>query len=265
MKSVARVAALALLLSCGPKTPPAAPETDVSATLEMARGRPAPSRAQVRFNIKIRSKPLEVAGSTGGGLVVDRPGRLHLEVFGPLGSSLLKVTSDGEALAVLLPKEERQLLSPSADEALREVSGGALGLDDLAGLLLGDLPFDVAELTDSRVLEDGTHQLDLQAPEGVAVQADVDPATGTPRHVIAMDGDGVTMVEATYGEFTELDGMLWPSEVELYLPAVDLTATLNYRSWKAIETVPDVFDLTAPEGFITEDLEAALTALKPAE
>jgi hypothetical protein len=260
----ARLLTLMLLLSCGPKPPPAAPETDVSATLAMARARPAPERAQARFTIKLRSKPLELAGTTGGGLVVDRPGRLHIEIFGPLGSSLLKVTSDGEALGVLLPKEERQLLAPSADEALREMSGGTLSLDDLAGVLLGDLPFDVAEVKGSRVLEDGTHQLDLEA-QGVSVQADLDPTTGTPRHLLATDGDGVMMVEATYGVFTEIDGLLWPSEVEIFLPAVDLTTSLRFKGWKAIDEVPPVFDLTPPEGFVTEDLQEALKDLKPLE
>lgn len=257
---------LGLLLSCGgKKTPPSPVNSDIATTLEMARARPTPERATVRVVVKVDSKPLGVAGSTGGGLVVDRPGRLFLEVFGPLGSSLVKVASDGAQLAVTLPKEERVLLAPSAEEALREVSGGAIGLDDLAGLLVGDLPFDAAELTATSVIDETQlHRLDLLAPGGVRVLADLDPDTGTPRHVVAFDAEGATMVEASYGPFeADEQGVLWPTEVEVVLPIVELVASLRYKTWKPVDEAPPVFDLSPPEGFVTGDLEEALRGLAP--
>ncbi|TNE83978.1 MAG: hypothetical protein EP330_30900 [Deltaproteobacteria bacterium] len=264
MKHLLRTSLFLLLVSCGPKNRPTPISSDIATTLEMARSRPTPERATVRVTVKVKSDPLGVAGSTGGGLVVDRPGRLFLEVFGPLGSSLVKVASDGTGLSVLLPKDERQLLAPSAEEALREISGGAIGLDDLAGLLVGDLPFDAAELKATHVLEDGRHQAELVAPGGIQVVADLEPAIGTPIHVVARDQDGVTMVEANFGPFeADESGMLWPTEVEVLLPAVELTSSLRYKTWKPVDEAPPVFDLTAPEGFTTEDLEEALRGLAP--
>lgn len=265
MNQLVRLSLIAVLLACGPKTPgPSAIQSDIATTLEMARTRPTPARASVRVTVKVKSDPLGVAGSTGGGLVVDRPGRLFLEVFGPLGSSLVKVASDGEGLSVLLPKDKRQLSARSAESALRELSGDAIGLDDLAGLLVGDLPFDAAELKATRVLDDGTHQADLEAPGGVLVVADLDPAQGTPTHLLAKDQDGMTMVEAWYGPFEpDEEGLLWPSEVEVQLPAVELLASLKYKTWRSVEQAPPVFSTAAPEGFETEDLEDALRGLAP--
>jgi hypothetical protein len=258
-----RLGLLGALLACGPKPKdPPTIQTDIATTLEMARTRPTPERATVRVTVKVKSETLGVAGSTGGGLVVDRPGRLFLEVFGPLGASLVKVASDGEGLSVLLPKDRRQLAAASAEVALREISGEAIGLDDLAGLLVGDLPFDAAELQATRVLEDGQHQADLLAPGGVHILADLDPAQGTPTHLLAADQDGVTMVEAWYGPFEpDESGLLWPTEVQVLLPDVPLEASLKYKAWKPVDQAPPVFSTETPDGFEVESLEEALRGL----
>ena len=261
MKALAVILATSLLISCGPKKPLPGPDLDVAATLEMARARPIPERAQSRFNIRVRSRPLEISGSTGGGLVVDRPGRMHLEVFGPLGATLAKVTSDGTALGVMMPRDKQHLVADSAEDALREVSGGALGLDDLVGLLLGDLPFDAAELVGTTTLEDGEHELQLRSDTGIEVWVHLDPSLGTPSWLEARAEEGTTMVEATYGAFEESDGFLWPSEVEVFLPSVELTVGLKYRGFALIEQPPDIFEVATPEDYTRLDLEESLKRL----
>ncbi len=47
--------------------------------------------------------------STGCALIVDRPGRGHLAVFGPFGATLLTAQTDGEGIAVTLPREGKFL------------------------------------------------------------------------------------------------------------------------------------------------------------
>ena len=81
---------------------------------------------------------------------------------------------------------------------------------------------------------------------------------------MAKDQDDVTMVEANYGPFqADESGVLWPTEVEVVLPIVELTSSLRYKTWRPSDEAPPVFDLTPPEGYATDDLAEALKGLAP--
>lgn len=77
--------------------------------------------------------------STGCALIVDRPGRGHLAVFGPFGATLLTAQTDGEGLAVTLPREGLFLQGDLAGE-LDRLTRGRFEVDDLIGALVGDPP-----------------------------------------------------------------------------------------------------------------------------
>ena len=226
--------------------------------LEMARARPVPTTLQARYNIKIRSKLLDVAGSTGGGLVTDRPGKGYLAILGPLGSPLLTVASDGEGLAATIPKNERHLVAADAEAVLQEATGGVAGMDDVLALLVGDLPFDEAKVKSKKRLPDGLVQITFAGPSKTTVEVVLNGADGTPRQIRALGPKGQPVLTANYEPFADRDGHLMPTVVELVVPDLDLTVDLRYKTWKVLEEAPDVFVLQAPEGYDTESLEEAV-------
>ena len=110
-------------------------------------------------------------------------------------------------------------------------------------------------------LEDGEHELQLRSDTGIEVWVHLDPSLGTPSWLEARDEEGTTMVEATYGAFEESDGFLWPTEVEVFLPSVELTVGLKYRGFALIEQPPDIFEVATPEDYTRLDLEESLKRL----
>ena len=72
---------------------------------------------------------------------------------------------------------------------------------------------------------------------------------------------GVPVLEVTYRGIQRVNKARLPDEVEIRLPRLGWTVTLDYRSWRALETVPDVFNLTPPRGATVKDLESALRNL----
>jgi hypothetical protein len=79
--------------------------------------------------------------STGCALIVDRPGRGHLAVFGPFGATLLTAQTDGTGLAISIPRDELFLQGDLAAE-LDRLTRGRVTVDDLIGALVGDPPED---------------------------------------------------------------------------------------------------------------------------
>lgn len=244
------VTALILVVSVAScrKKPPEIPE-ETAQLIEAVRDRPVPDELQARFQIKLRSKPLGLSGTTGGGLQVARPGRGRIEIFGPIGGSLATLLADGDALAALIPKDQRHLHAPDAESVIREATGGAAGVDDLLALLVGDMPFDDAEVTSTEVVDDFVRAT-FTGPEGVVVEADLDPASVTPIRLVARDAKNSLLLEARYEGWEPLDGQLLPERVEVDVPAVDLSIVVRYQGWRRPEKLMS-FDTSAPEGFTT--------------
>jgi len=259
-----RICCAVLLLFVGCARRPALvtpPPTEVAA----AHARPVPAQLQARFHFKVRSARLDLAGSTGGGLIVDRPGRGNLAIFGPLGAPLLTVQTDGVGLAVLTRQDRRHLLAEDAEEVLREVTGGVAGLDEILGLLVGVLPLEGSAVQSQRRVEQGGVQVSLAGPNDTAVVALLDPATATLSSLQARDAAGEVVLTAVYAPFAALDddGPLMPTEVSLTVPSLDLELNLRFKSWRALDEVPAVFALNPPPGFTTEPLMDALLSLPP--
>lgn len=261
-RSVQGVLLVAVLgFGCPPKAPPEV-AGDPAGVLAMARAREVDPAMQARFNIKLRSKQLEIAGSTGGGIVLGRPGKGRLDIFPPIGSgALLTVASDGEAIAVWIAKARRHLEASSAELVIRETTNGAAGIDDVLAVLQGDLPFDDAAVRRLVKLPDGTIRLTLMGPEKTRVLADLDPTDGTPRRLEALGKKGEVLLVVGYDGFSDVDGQLLPDQVDLEVPALDLTVQLKYKTWKRLDEPPDVFALAPPEGVEVESLEEVVAGL----
>lgn len=270
-------ALLLVCLGCPSKTPldsaVGAPQT----VFEAARARVVPNVLKAKFGIKLHSKPLGLAASTSGGLIVARPGKGRIDLFGPMGNSLVTASSDGVALSILLAGQERQLLAADAESVLRETTGGVAGLDDVFAVLVGDLPFDEARVRSLKTTPDplfvgpATPEapvpqlvcVELDGPKDTTVEAYLN-ADATPRSLIARDGRGDVVMTATYDPFALVGADWMPTRVELYMPALDLTVEAKYRSWETLTAVPDSIVPTVPAGFTSEPLETLLRGLAAA-
>jgi len=252
-----------LLIGCGKAVKPPASLAESAATvLDKARARPVAGPARVRFNIHLDSPNLHVNGSTGGGLIIAAPaGRMDL--FGPLGNAVATFATDGERVDIVSGRDHSWLYAEDAQQALLDLTGGAAGIGDVLGVLVGDLPFDDARARSLKMTDDGKVRVSLQGPDKTAVDALIDPSTDTPIRVEAHDADGALVLAADYDGFTPVDesGVLAPEAVTLHLPLLDLTLDLKFRAWKPIapdDVDPKVFHPAVPDAFAKAPLEDAL-------
>jgi hypothetical protein len=228
------------------------------AILEAALGRRPPPRLHGKLTIKARSELLGIAGSTGGALFLDRPGRGHLAIFGPLGGPMMTAQTDGTGLAVAMMREREHLVSADADAVLHQTLGEELGLDEVLGLLEGQLPFDEADITDALRRPDGDLELQVKAARGTRARVVLDDLTGTPVSIEVVGRGDEALFSATYAPFEPMveGGPLLPSAVTLTVPKLDLVLELKARSWDVPDEVPEVFGLAPPEGFTSGPLES---------
>lgn len=255
-----RVLTVLFVLGCGRTLPAPAPAAQAS-LLDAARARTVPARLLAKLSVQVRSEAMDVAGSSGGALILDRPGRGHVAVFSPLGGPLVTLQTDGTGLALALARERRHLVAAEADRVVREQTGGLVGIDEVLGLLVGDLPLDGLAPAGERRTADGDLEVVLEGPRGSRVVAVLDDPTAVPVSLVATDREGRIALRAAFAPFAAgADGVLLPTEVALAVPALDLDVELRYRSWTFPETVRDVFGLAPPEGFATGPLELVGTA-----
>lgn len=246
---------LLALLACGPGPRSTDAAGSALQVLERARLRPTPDPVRGRLHLSVEGDALAWAGGTGGVLIVDRPGLGHLAVMGPLGGPLATVTSDGVGLAVAIPRDRRQLASPDADRILRDATEGLLGLDDLVGLLLGDVPFDQGEVRRQRPLDDGAVEVHLAGPDGTRLVVVLEPVHATPVSARVFERTGRELLNASFEPFeVQPDGTVLPTRVTLGLPALALGLDLKFKAWERLDEVPPVFDNRAPEGWSVEPL-----------
>lgn len=240
---------------CSAKKKPATPITQPAITvLDKAQERLSPSPLQARFQIKLRSKPLGIGGTTGGGLQIVRPGQARMEIFGPFGGSLASLISDGSRFSLYMPRDQRHMLAPDAEALVRKATRGAFGLDGVVGLLVGDLPFQAGELTETSVNQaEGLVQAQYEGPDQVKVDLDLDPEQFTPTGLRAYDQQGDLLLGVVYENWQPHAQTLLPQRVELTIPSVELFISLKYQGWQEPEELMD-YDTSAPAGLVSEPL-----------
>jgi hypothetical protein len=248
-----RAAVIGLLLGpvgCKKRPPVALPTLAEDALLTAMRSRPSLDPAQARFSVKLASKPLGItAPPLGGGLIVDRPGMAWVTVLNPLGGPVFTVASDGQQVAMVNSYDKQFVHADDASEALIGATGGAIRLDDVVGLLQGLVPIEPAKVRARRVVEGGVEFV-AEGPAGTTLTTVVEEVYATPLSVVVTGGDGATLVTATYEPFLDAEGVRVPSRVTIFVPSVELTVDVKFKSWVVPESLPDVFAPTAPEGFL---------------
>lgn len=243
--------------------PPPAAIAEAEAVVAMARARPVPDKLRGRFNIKLSSPTLDIQGSTGGGILLDRPSVGRLDVLGPLGGSLITFAADGKRADLIIQRGNRHFYAEEAETALSDATGGLVSLDDFFAIFVGDLPFDEAKPKSVRRSEQGVSVV-LEGPKGTTVDALLDPAYGTLLSLQAFDGEGTAVLRADYEEYAPISdlGPLLPGVVTLHMPLFDLTTTLRFKAWKGLDEVDAAFfHPLVPEGYTSVPLEEAVVDL----
>ena len=249
------------LAACTRNTPvrSAVPSAE-EALLELARSRPLPPTLRSRLNFKLNSA--EMNGSTGGGIIVNRPGNGYLAVLSPLGP-LMTLHTNGTTAVVNLTTDRTQLEAADAESQIRTLTDGLAGVDEVLGLLVGQVPLDGLKMQEQSRTPDGDLQLKMQGPRGVIADLVLDDPTATPVSIDVHEASGEPLLSATYGPFEPLEegsAVLLPSEVEVSITPLQATLRLRYKRWVNLgDEVPDVFGLEPPEGFTVRVLD--LTAL----
>lgn len=266
MRTVAWVALVALV-ACPGRRPSGPVAGSPESVLQAARARAVPGLVKSRVTIKLRSKPLDVAATAGAGMVVVRPGQGRVDLFGPLGGSLVTVGSDGAGLSVLLVSQKKELVAADAEAVIRAATGGVASLDDAFAVLTGDLPFDDAHVREVDLLppDDPVHpgfvRVRLDGPKQTTVELWLDPANATMRELTALDKKGDSLISATYDAYEPIGADLMPTRVLLYVPSLDLEIDSRYKSWEVLASPPDALLPVVPDNFVVESLEEAIKKL----
>jgi len=249
--------ALALTLGAGCKKQkdpePPVPKVDPAELAEAAWARYVPATQRATFGLKIQSPTLGNSNAASGALIVDRPDRFRLEIYAPIIGPRFYAASDGAAVNMYVVADKRWLGGPDAEGILREATGGTAGLKDVVDLLSGHMPFEDAEVTGVEITGDETRYT-FEGPEGTRAVVGIDSRQQTTRSVEAFNAAGDCVLRATYSDYKRKDRALVPEDLDIELPAIATTITLNFRDWDALDEAPDAFGLDAPKGAIEQDL-----------
>ena len=256
--------ALALALSvpiggCGPKKVPSAVADQV---VFDARSRKLPRALQARFQIRVGSNGQ--SGSTKGAIITHMPDQFRLEILTPLGTPMLSVASNGQAIHAWSQQRSTFFQGDDAIAVLDELTGGSVTMADVLQLLTGGLPLPDAPLLETTVLEEGVWFV-LGGPHDTRVRALVSPQKRLVRRVEI--GRAVTPEAADMGEVVavfdvsdhmRIDGSLYPEEMTIEIPPLGWTLELTFHTWDELGQIPAVFEMPVPPGANVEDLEQTL-------
>ncbi len=258
----ALVLAHALMACKKPASVERLPGMEVDELLMAVRDRFVPNPAQARLSVKMSSEPLKIAAPPlAAGLIVDRPGRAYFALMSPLGGPVLTLVSDGKGAAMTNTRDRQYVYAEDAATMLGEASEGSVRLDDLVSLLLGLVPISESLVLERTTVAAGV-QLVVSGPGKTVLTTVVNPAQATPVSVSVTDADAATVVTANYEPFELVEDAWMPTEIHIYVPSVDLKLDLRYKSWKMLDEAPDVFELSAPEGYTSMTMEEYVASLE---
>jgi len=255
------MAVAALLMGCPKTDTPVAAKRTPNRVVQAAHDRTVPDALKARFQIKIRSKLLKMAGSTGAGLLLHRPGKMRLDVFAPIGPPLLQMTTDGEGMTALVMRDRKGLVADDAEALIRSATGGAAGMDDLLAIFVGDLPFESAKPKSMKRVEGGI-EVRFEGPKGTRIHVVLGESQGELRRLEAFDAKGSTVLIANVQDYQDVEGVLLPMVIGLEVPALELTLDIKYKKWLILHEEPQGFDRSVPDSFETQSLQKVLEELK---
>jgi hypothetical protein len=252
------------LLGCAKKKDLKYGDVQARAEVVQAWERNLPFVLQARFNITIKGPESE--GTTIGAMILHHPNRVRLDIQTPLQTPMLLMASDGTALHLWLHHDGVFLKGDNALSVLEQVTGGAIGLEDLLSFLTAGLPLKDAEILDVSWLEDEV-QVRLHGAEGVYIDAVLNPKLDTIRSLEVIREGSTEAKEDELMMRVDIPDLMYvgrhrlPEEMTIELPGVGWGIELEVHTWDELGVIPEVFTLTPPPGAQVQDLVETVKAL----
>ncbi|MGD9763651.1 MAG: outer membrane lipoprotein carrier protein LolA [Candidatus Binatia bacterium] len=176
-------------------------------------------------------------------LVAERPDRLRLEVFSPLGAVFVLTAADG-ALAAYDRSASTVYRGAASAENLRRYAQVDLPVPLAVDLMLGTPPLDPTATADVTA-DDGAIRLRADRHDGAQVIW-LSPALDPLRYE-TQDRDGRVVLRTTFEGWTAVDGARVPSEVSLEMPALQRSLLIELRDIEVNPVLPPaLFALQTP-------------------
>ncbi len=246
---------LPLLAGCPRSAPvPVAASWDPDALVEAAQSRQVPSVLRAGFRMKIDGAEAAIPGGLEGVLILGPEGAFYTEIASTFGPRVMTCASDGQSLALLIPREKIWAGEASGDDRIREASGGVAGLSELGALLVGQLPMlDAPVVFESRTESGLAYQ--VEGPSGTSVALEIDAGSQMVTRAVFRDEDESAWVRLSHTPGESAGGAALPSQSLLEVASTGMTMTLTYSSWQVLESSPVSFSLPVPEGIEKVTLE----------
>ena len=132
MKPLAPFLFLALL-GCPRQPVQAPPSASAEDVLDAMREAAPTAPFQARFSVSVKTP--ETSITTAGNLVIGPPDHLRLEILTPLRTPAFLAVSDGQRIDAYSTRGRTFYSGDDAVAVLTELTGGAVGMNDLIGLL----------------------------------------------------------------------------------------------------------------------------------
>ncbi len=182
-------------------------------------------------------------------IVLERPGRLRVEVQGLLSQTVAVLVTDGARYELFRADDRSYHSGPVHPGLLLEQTHLDLTPEEVIGLLLG-MPTPDPTLVPSAALinADSTVRLDLADAEGrVRRRAHFD-AGGLLRSLEVLDAEGEWLWTAGFDDYAPVDGVDFAHAVTLDVAAGGTRAEITLKDVQLNPALsPDIFRLRAPQ------------------
>ena len=193
-------------------------------------------------------------------MLLERPDLVRFDVMTQLGPAAI-LTSDGERFQLADMRENVFLHGPTCPENIQRLLGISMDADNVLRLLTGDTPIIDAQ-TESMVCEGGNYIITIKGTDGSTQEiafAVPDPDEGKPSYEQRLElrrsrlesASGDLVWEATYGDYTLVQGFFFPTRVRFFDNQYDSDTSVRIKSIAVNPTIPaGAFQQTPRPGMV---------------
>lgn len=253
---------LALVLSSACKASPSCPSAPSTDAAKTVAAHAAQTSRWTSLKAEARVTQWGERGRIRGTVLMflERPARVRFDVMTQLGPAVV-LTSDGERFQLSDFRESLFLQGPTCPGNIRRLLGISMDADNVLRLLTGDTPLIEAKSQSMRC-EGGEYIVTIEGWDGRSQQIAFasrqqsepsDEPQWELRRSRVQSADGVLEWEATYGDYTLVDGQAFPRRVRFVDNVHGADTSVQVKSITLNPDVPaDAFAQTARPGMRVE-------------
>jgi len=201
------------------------------------------------MDVTVMSKPLKLGLSSKGGMATDGAS-LRMELRSPMGTPSFRwLMSDGK-WTLQIPANQLNLVAADAEQSLRNVTDGALGLRDFHQILMGKMTWLSDALVETlKATEDRDARLTLK--NGATIHLTLDEPKTHLAGLVIKNQLEETLLLVTYRRYVDRR----PTELALEIPRIRFTLTIDLDGWEPFVPGPSAFELPSQAPFKTAAME----------